>query len=108
MTSPYVYAGLPLKIDYVVCNEFGITTDELYSHTRLRNVVLPRQIAMYFTARKSKQTLTEIANQYGLSNHATAIYGIKTVKGLIKFDKAVRGKIVNINRILTERKEIKN
>lgn len=79
-----------LTIDHIqkiIVDYFNLEIDELHSKTRKRNVVQARQLAMYFSKKYTKNSLSTIGSQIGQRDHATVLYACKTVENLIETDR---------------------
>lgn len=69
-------------IKKLVCNEYGVTEQDLLSPSRKKIHVHPRQIAIYLARKYTDQPLKQIGKSFN-RYHATAIYSINAVeKGL--------------------------
>lgn len=88
-------------IQYQVSRAFNVTVERMKEHTRKREVVEPRQTAMYFL--KIHTTLPHyiIGEIMGGYDHATVTHALKTVNTIKDSDKVFRDKFENIERILT-------
>ena len=67
--GPLADAGASRRLDLetvigVVTGFFGVTRDALASRSRRRDVLLPRQLAMYLCRRYSDASLVEIAHVF--------------------------------------------
>lgn len=85
MTRPPTIAS----IQRAVCDEFGVEMLDLLSSRRTRQVVRPRQIAMYLARRMTHRSMPTIGHMFGGRDHTTAIYAVTTVARLRKSDPAV-------------------
>ena len=63
-----------------VADEFGISSSELKTKHRSKNIVLPRQVAMYVTRQLTDASLPEIAKFFGGRDHTTILYACKKIK----------------------------
>lgn len=82
-----------VSIEYIVdviCNNFNISIEEFNTRTRKRDIVQARQLAMYFSKKYTKSSLTVIGRQCGGKDHATVLHSLKTVSNLIETDKQFR------------------
>ena len=68
------------KIQECVANEFGIPLVELKTKRRSKNIVLPRQVAMYLSRQLTEASLLEIANFFGGRDHTTILYAYNKIK----------------------------
>lgn len=76
------------RILEVVCEYFGITCEEIKSERRVKNIILPRQIAMYLGRELTESSLNSIAIEFGGKDHTTVMHACKKVKELIQKDKS--------------------
>jgi|694.fasta_scaffold45531_3 chromosomal replication initiator protein len=81
------------KIIEVVTDYFRIKVSDIKGKTRLREVVLPRQIAMYLAKEFTTLSLKAIGYHFGGRDHSTVIHAIQTVNDLIDFDRDVAGHV---------------
>lgn len=82
-----------ITIDYiqkVICDYFGLPIESIQSHTRKREIVQARQLAMYFAKKMTKASLAIIGLQCGNKDHATVLHACKTVSNLAETDKQFR------------------
>jgi hypothetical protein len=63
-----------------ICQYFGVTPDDLRSKTRKREVVIPRQMAMFFCKENNLGSLKSIGRFFGGRDHSTVIHAISTVE----------------------------
>ena len=75
-----------------VCESFEVSEKELLSKRRLRYIVLPRQVFMYILRVEYKLTLERIATLLD-KNHATVLHSVRTIDGLMSYDKDLKNKI---------------
>jgi chromosomal replication initiator protein len=88
------------EIQKVVCNYFSISTENLISKTRKREIVQARQIAMYFSRSMTKSSLSSIGAQIGGKDHATVLHSYNTVCDLIDTDKHFKQHVQAIEKKL--------
>lgn len=91
--------NIPDKIIDAVMARFEITRERLFSKSRSRECVLPRQICVYFLRKKTAYTwyqIKDIMNQ----DHVTCIYSYKTIEDQIEVDNIVSEHYHQINMIL--------
>jgi chromosomal replication initiator protein len=63
-----------------VASEFGVSLKELKARRRSKNIVLPRQIAMYLSRKLTDASLPEIAEFFGGRDHTTVLYAYNKIK----------------------------
>jgi chromosomal replication initiator protein len=68
-----------------VCDTFGVTQSELLGTSRLRRVLVPRQIAMYLARSSGKMSLPRIASAFQ-RDHSTVMHACRKVEDLVEAD----------------------
>jgi len=90
----------PEQILNTIAQEYGISMEDLLSHSRSQRVSFPRQVAMYMLREESELSLPKIGELLGGRDHTTVMYGHDKITDLLERDKNLRRKIVNIQEIL--------
>lgn len=86
-----------------VCSHYELTPGQLLENTRKKNIVFPRQVAMYLTNLLIPQvSLKEIAVYYQRKDHTTVLHAKKHIENLFRNDNDFR---IQIEKII---KDIKN
>ena len=62
------------RIQELTAEAFGITCDELLSHSRRPALAWPRQVAMYLAREHTGETLPAIGRRFGGRNHTTVLH----------------------------------
>ena len=81
------------KIQKKVADHFQIKTSDLKSAKRLKNIVFPRQIAMYISRNLTSLSYPEIGTKFGGKDHSTIIHAIKKIEKMMKEDLYVKNMI---------------
>ena len=90
-----------ISIDYiqkVICDHFELPVDKIHSNTRRREIVIARQLAMFFAKKHTKNSLASIGAQCGKRDHATVLHACKTIQNLIETDKAFKGVVEELDK----------
>ena len=74
------------KIQKKVAEHFQLKTSELKSSKRLKNIVFPRQVAMYICRNLTSLSYPEIGSKFGGKDHSTIIHAIKKIERIMKED----------------------
>lgn len=72
-----------ITIDFIqrcVVEEFGISLQDLKTKRRNKQVVFPRQIAMYLSRELTELSLPEIGELFGGKDHTTVLHSYKKIK----------------------------
>ena len=76
---------LPFILE-VVAEQYGITSDQLLSKNKSRNIAYPRQIAMYLCREFTTLSFDEIGKAIGNRDHSTVHYAYGKVQEDIEND----------------------
>ncbi|MGD9014431.1 MAG: chromosomal replication initiator protein DnaA [Candidatus Omnitrophota bacterium] len=68
------------RIQKSVADEFDIPLIELKTKRRSKNIVLPRQVAMYLSRHLTDASLPEIAKFFGGKDHTTVLYAYNKIR----------------------------
>ena len=86
---PNIGVSLDEKMEGVIkriCDYYSINKGQIIQVTRLRKIVLPRQIAMYIVHKKYGVSSTVTGKKF-FKNHATVLYACKAVENIMSYDK---------------------
>lgn len=86
----------------IVSRHFKIAKNEILSPRRSRDVVRPRQIAMYLAKSLTSRSLPEIGRRFGGRDHTTVLHSVRKVQQLIKSDDNLQQEIELLKRMLEE------
>jgi chromosomal replication initiator protein len=70
-----------------VAENFGMRVSDLKQKNNSRNVVVPRQIAMYLAKQMTEASLPEIGRQFGNKHHTTVMHSIAKIDEQRRNDK---------------------
>ncbi|HUV97684.1 MAG TPA: chromosomal replication initiator protein DnaA [Acidobacteriaceae bacterium] len=74
-------------IQRTVAEQFGMRVSDLKQKNNSRNVVVPRQIAMYLAKQMTEASLPEIGRQFGNKHHTTVMHSIAKIDEQRRADK---------------------
>ncbi|MFN2577209.1 MAG: chromosomal replication initiator protein DnaA [Pyrinomonadaceae bacterium] len=74
-------------VQKVVADYYKITVDDLKARSNMRQVLLPRQVAMYLCKKLTGKSYPEIARQFGGKHHTTVIHSVEKIDRLITTDR---------------------
>lgn len=78
-----------VSVDFIqktVSEYFKVDLDSLKSKIKKREIVIPRQVAMYFCKRYTQLTLALIGENFGGRDHSTVIHALESVEDMMKTD----------------------
>lgn len=84
----------PVKIEakdiiIKVANHFNIKSSDLLGAKRDKQIVLPRQMAMYLMRNELDMSFPQIASNLGGRDHTTIMYGVKKINDLTKSNQSL-------------------
>ncbi len=74
-------------IQRAVAEQFGMRVGELKQKNNSRQIVVPRQIAMYLAKQMTEASLPEIGRQFGGKHHTTVMHSISKIDEQKRHDK---------------------
>jgi chromosomal replication initiator protein len=81
------------NIKNLVANYFDMPVEKLHSKTRIRDVVIARQLSMYLAKTYTNSSLKVIGESFGGRDHSTVIHSLKTVQDLLDTDEIFKDKV---------------
>ncbi len=88
------------QIQLAVATFYDLSVEQLLSRRRTRNIVRPRQIAMYLSKHMTTCSLPMIGGRFEGRDHATVIHADKQITKLIQEDHALAADVKTIRREL--------
>lgn len=86
----------------IVARHYKVPRNELLSSRRSRDVVRPRQIAMYLAKALTSRSLPEIGRRFGGRDHTTVLHSVRKVEQLMSQDGELTQEIELLRRMLEE------
>ncbi len=86
----------------IVSRHFKIPRTDILSSRRSRDVVRPRQIAMYLAKSLTSRSLPEIGRQFGGRDHTTVLHSVRKVEQLMRDDGDLCQEIELLKRMLSD------
>lgn len=93
-------------IDYIqktVSDFFKVTLDDLKAKTRKKEIVIARQVAMYFSKDFTNHSLKSIGYHFGGRDHSTVIHAVQSVNDMIDTNAQFRSSIDDLKKKLKMR-----
>lgn len=79
----------PTDIINIVATYFSVSFDEIVGPWRAKNVVFPRQVAMYLTRELTSQSLHDIGLIFGGRDHSTVMHACKKIQTAMSQEREV-------------------
>src|SRR6266404_8085320 len=80
-------------VQKVVADYYKITVEELRARSNMRQVLVPRQVAMYLCKKLTGKSYPEIARQFGGKHHTTVIHSVEKIDHLVTSDRELESTI---------------
>ncbi len=95
----------PQSIMQTVAEYYSITVNDLVSHSRRREITVPRQIAMYLTREMTNLSLIQIGQLFGNRDHTTVLHGCdKVAAGMKDASTGMASVVGDIKNLIVEGK----
>jgi chromosomal replication initiator protein len=92
-----------VSVDFIqktVAEYFKVDLESLKSKIKKREIVIPRQVAMYFCKRYTQLTLALIGNNFGGRDHSTVIHALESVEDMMKTDSNFKSSVEELGKKL--------
>ena len=93
-----------INIKYIqetVSKYFNISIEDMKDKARKKEIVIARQVAMYFSKDFTNNSLKSIGFHFGGRDHSTVIHAVQSVNDMIDTDSIFKKNIHEINRRIT-------
>ena len=80
-------------IQRVVADHYKVTTEDLRARSNMRQVLVPRQVAMYLCKKLTNKSYPEIARHFGGKHHTTVIHSVEKIDQLVGSDRDMEAAI---------------
>ncbi|QNQ81156.1 chromosomal replication initiator protein DnaA [Lactobacillus sp. PV034] len=88
------------KIQEVVANYFQTSTTELKGKKRVKQIVIPRQIAMYLSRELTDSSLPKIGQEFGGKDHTTVMHACDKISRALKTDAEIKSAVYDLRAML--------
>ena len=90
----------PKQIIDKVAKYYNLSTTELKSKSRVANIMLARQVAMYLLSKELNLSTNKVALEVNVKDHTTVMHGIKKIDKALKLNFTLRDQIEEIKERL--------
>lgn len=94
-----------ITVDFIqrcVAEECGVSLQDLKTKRRNKNIVEPRQIAMYLSRELTDLSLPEIGQCFGGKDHTTILHSYKKIKGALNTSPDLKDKVEKIIQVIQQ------
>ena len=88
------------KIQSEVANFYQISINDFLSNSRVKKIVLPKQIAIFLSRKMTDESLIEIARKFGGKDHSTIIYSCNKIEEMMRKDSILSIEIEKLTTLL--------
>jgi len=81
------------NIKALVAAQFEVSVEKIQSKTRMRNVVMARQLSMYLAKNYTNSSLKMIGDSFGGRDHSTVIHSLKAIQDMIDTDQLFKDRV---------------
>ncbi|MFZ5970898.1 MAG: chromosomal replication initiator protein DnaA [Bacteroidota bacterium] len=95
-----------VSVDYIqktVADYFKVELEAMKGKVKKREIVIPRQVAMYFCKRYTQLTLALIGENFGGRDHSTVIHALESVEDMMKTDANFKNSVDELTKKLKMR-----
>jgi chromosomal replication initiator protein len=92
-----------VSVDFIqktVAEYFKCDLDAMKGKVKKREIVIPRQVAMYFCKRFTQLTLALIGENFGGRDHSTVIHALESVEDMMKTDANFKNSVDELGKKL--------
>ncbi|MCZ8354266.1 MAG: chromosomal replication initiator protein DnaA [Cyclobacteriaceae bacterium] len=95
-----------VSVDFIqktVSDHFKVDLESMKGKVKKREIVIPRQVAMYFCKRYTQLTLALIGENFGGRDHSTVIHALESVEDMMKTDPNFKNTVEELGKRLKMR-----
>ena len=89
-------------IQRAVSRHYNVSRTDMLSNRRTRQIVKPRQIAMYLAKIMTPRSLPEIGRRFGGRDHTTVLHAVRKVESMIAEDTKLAKELELLKRLIEE------
>ncbi len=90
----------PSQVIETISKYYNLSVQDLVSASRNKELVQPRQVAMYLIRQETDASLPEIGGLLGGRDHTTVIHGIERVKERLEAEEQLRREVMSVREQL--------
>lgn len=90
----------PELIISVIADQYGVTSEDIISKKRSRDIALPRQIAMYLCRNMTQLSTTNIGRSFGGRDHTTVMHGCDKINQEMNDNFSFRKRIEELTSLI--------
>lgn len=79
---------------------FNVSVDQIKGPRRQKELVLPRQVAMYLIYEECKTPFEKIGEMLGGRDHTTIMHGVDKIRGLVGRDREIQRIVIEVKQLI--------
>ena len=94
-----------ITVDFIqrcVAEAYGVSLQDLKLKRRNKNIVLPRQIAMYLSRELTDLSFPEIGDYFGGKDHTTVLHSYNKIKEEVRSDGVLKEKVAHLIQLIQQ------
>jgi chromosomal replication initiator protein len=84
----------------VIAKFYNVSEKDMRGKGRSKDIVVPRQVAMYIIRQETDRSLAEVGAELGGRDHTTIIYGAEKIEQAIETSNQLRQEVLTIREML--------
>jgi len=94
-----------ITVDFIqrcVAEEFSTSLQDLKTKRRNKQIVLPRQVAMYLSRELTDLSLPEVGEQFGGKDHTTVLHSYKKIKEELQSNPKLKERVDKVIQVIKQ------
>jgi chromosomal replication initiator protein len=87
-------------IQAVVASHYDVTRADICSARRMKEIVIPRQVAMYLAKELTPFSLPQLGRHFGGRDHTTILHGIRRIGAKVFADAGFAHEVISLRATL--------
>lgn len=88
------------KVQQAVCELYKVKLSDMKSRKRNKNIVIPRQVAMYLARKLTPSSLPDLGEAFGGKDHTSVLHSIRKVEKLLTEDENLKRAVKKLQEML--------
>jgi chromosomal replication initiator protein len=86
----------------IICEHFKVSNNDLKGKKRTKNIVFPRQVAMYIAREITEYSTTELGLEFGGRDHTTVMHSCQKIDERLKLDPTLDATIQKLTQMIKQ------
>ncbi len=91
------------EIQEMVAKYYQVSVTDIKGRKRVKQIVMPRQIAMYLARELTDSSLPQIGREFGGKDHTTVIHAVDKIEKAASADADLKASIIELKNKLKNR-----